>query len=215
MIGEETAREAARHITGATIAWGGGHYYDFAQPNPEVITLEDAAYALAYTVRWRGQTRTTDGRRCFYGVGQHCCIMAAEMEADGYGPLDCLTALWHEDDEVVLPDFPGPAKDECPGFRPLAKRQGDAIRARFRIPDGDKDLLKRYDIRMLVTERRDLMPRHDKDSWECAEETVAATRPGFEAFARRIVGTPSPDGWALRFMRMHRSYCHALGIHTE
>ncbi len=215
MIGAATQQEAARHIKGATIAWGGGNYYDFTAPNPEVITLEDAAYALAYTVRWRGQTRRPDGTRCFYGVGQHCAIMAQEMEVEGHGPADCLAGLWHEDDEVVLPDFPGPAKDECPGFRPLAQLHGDAIRRRFNIPDADKDLMKRFDIRMLVTERRDLMAWSNGDRWECAEETDAATRPGFEPFARRIIGTPSADGWALRFIELHRRYSYALGLEWE
>src|SRR3546814_9694489 len=40
---------------------------NFDEPNPEIITLEDAAFAWAYTARWRGQTRW-HGRRMFFGV---------------------------------------------------------------------------------------------------------------------------------------------------
>src|SRR3546814_17526745 len=69
-ISAAMADAAARHIKGHTIAWGGGECYNFDEPNPEIITLEDAAFAWAYTARWRGQTRwhRSDERR----VGKAC-----------------------------------------------------------------------------------------------------------------------------------------------
>src|SRR3546814_2204852 len=66
-ISAAMADAAARHIKGHTIAWCGGECYNFDEPNPEIITLEDAAFAWAYTARWRGQTRW-HGRRMFFGV---------------------------------------------------------------------------------------------------------------------------------------------------
>ena len=214
-LSETTERETARYIKGSTIAWGGGHYYDFDAPNPEVITLEDAAYALAYTVRWRGQTRDRGGQRCFYGVAQHCVVMATGVFDEGNGAANALAALWHEDDEIVLPDWPGPVKTDA--IRAQAKKQGDAIRARFGIPQGDRDLIKRFDVRMLVTERRDLMAWAKGDRWEAGCEPESGNAPpGYGPLPHGVVlaGLP-PEYWAEQFIAHHRWLAGLVGIPTE
>ncbi|APZ81817.1 hypothetical protein vBEliSR6L_52 [Erythrobacter phage vB_EliS_R6L] len=199
-ISPEMADAAARHIKGATIAWGRGECYDFDQPNPEIITIEDVAYALAYTVRWRGQT-IHRGRRCFYGVGQHVVFGAQQMLLAGHGNENALAFLFHEDDEVVLPDFPGPAKNSVPGFRPLAKRQGEALRRRFGIAIPDPDLIKAWDLRMMVTEKRDLMPGHEGDRFHTSDHATIMEAE-FPPFAREIVPYRHPDEAAYRFLRL-------------
>ena len=199
----ENAAEAAKHVRGATIAWGGGKYYDFDEPNPEIITLEDAAYALAYTVRWRGQTRNYLGVRCFYGVAEHCIRMAIQLLVDGHGPKNALAGLWHEPDEIPLPDMPGPVKPAIPGWREFAKKQGDAVIARFGIDMPDPALIKRYDIRMLITEKRDLLSRgFDGHHWHNVgggDETA----DGFEPFDEVIMPYAHPDMAALGFLKIH------------
>lgn len=188
---------------GATIAWGRGQCYDFDDPNPEIITLEDVAYALAYTVRWRGQTRFRSSR-CYYGVGQHCIFGAEEMIAAGYGPAHALGFLLHEEDEVVLPDFPGPAKMCVPGFREFAKRQGNALlnRLGWQGPP-DPDLCKRWDIRMLNTEKRDLMPGHALDTFHNSHREPANVE-NFPPFEREIVPYAHPDLAAIRWLELYR-----------
>jgi hypothetical protein len=193
---EGMAERAGRTYRGATIAWGRGECYDFDNPNPEIITVEDMAYAWAFTVRWRGQTRH-GGRRCFYGVGQHCCFGAEEMIKAGYGEAHALGFLLHEPDEVVLPDFPGPAKDCLPGFKAFAKRQGDALLDRLGWPGPpDPDLCKAWDLRMMVTEKRDLMAGHEADT--------------FHTSARKSVHDsefPHPERAAHRWLELY----HQLG----
>lgn len=215
-LAASNAAFAARQIRGATIAWGGGAIYDFERPNPEVISLEDAAYALAFTVRWRGQSTTLSrswwrrllGRpgvllRAFYGVGQHVVFGAEEMMREGYDRADALAFLWHEDDEVVLPDFPGPVKPLLPGFRPLARLQGEAIQRRFGIGrPSDPGLIKRWDMRMMVTEKRDLMAGHEGD-WFQTSEHKAIDDNLYEPFARRIVPYRHPEEAAWRFIELH------------
>lgn len=178
----------ARHINGPTIAWGRGSIYDFENPNPSVISIEDAAYALAYTVRWRGQT-VHRGRRCFYGVGQHVVFGAEEMLGAGHGPLNALAFLLHEADEVVLPDMPGPVKPLLPGYRELANKQGKALLDRFEITIPDPDLCKRWDMRMMVTEKRDLMLGHDGDYFQTAATRLSAisSSPRSSAGSCRII----------------------------
>lgn len=201
-ISEAMAEAAGRTYRGATIAWGRGQCYDFDNPNPEIITLEDAAYALAYTVRWRGQTRFA-GERCFYGVAQHCVFGAKMMLAEGFGPDNAMAFLLHELDEVVLPDFPGPVKASVPGFRELAKRQGEALASHLGFSCPDPDLVKRWDMRMMTTEKRDLMPGHEADTFHSSGH-VPIDEVEFPAFARQIVPYAHPDVAALEWLAAYR-----------
>jgi hypothetical protein len=192
-ISDGMAAQAGRTYRGATIAWGRGQCYDFDTPNPEIITEEDVAYALAYTVRWRGQTRF-HGRRCFYGVGQHCVFGAEEMLAAGYGPAHALAFLTHEADEVVLPDFPGPAKACVPEFRAFAKRQGEALADRFGWDATDPDL---------TTEKRDLMPGHSADTFHSSART-SIHESEFPPFERELVPYAHPEVAAHRWLALYR-----------
>lgn len=200
-VSEQMADAAARHITGACIAWGRGLIYDFDNPNPEIITLEDAAYALAYTVRWRGQT-VQDGQRCFFGVGQHCLFGAEEMLAAGHGPANALGFLWHEPDEVVLPDFPGPVKPRVPGFRDLANTQGRALLDHFGISIPNPDLCKEWDMRMMVTEKRDLLTGHSNDRFHTSSH-VTIREAEFPPFERTIIPFDHPTTAAVKFLEIH------------
>lgn len=212
IIDPVNAAEAAKHINGATIAWGAGRYYDFETPNPEVITIEDAAFALAYTVRWRGQGRNfKSGARAFYGVAEHCVRGAEHMIDDGHGYANALAFLFHEPDEIVLPDMPGPVKPCLPGWREFANKQGNAALARFNIHVPDPALLKRYDIRMLVTERRDLLGDPDGYIWTNGGGGGTISTVGFEPFAERIVPYWHPDTAAHRFIELYDALCIELG----
>jgi hypothetical protein len=203
-VSDEMGAAAGRTYRGATIAWGRGQCYDFDNPNPDVIELDDVAYALAFTVRWRGQTRFR-GQRCFYGVGQHCVFGAEEMVAAGHGNRNAFAFLMHEPDEVVLPDFPGPAKACLPGFKDFAKRQGDALWATFGYSGpADPDLIKSWDLRMLTTEKRDLMPGHGPDVFHSSDRT-SIRESEFPPFEREIVPYAHPEMAARRFLELYWS----------
>lgn len=204
-ISDDMAARAAAQVKGATIAWGGnGRFYNFDAPNPWVIELEDVAYALAYTVRWRGQTRYPTGyrSRCFFGVGQHCVIGAEEMLKAGHSKADAFAFLWHEPDEIPLPDFPGPAKICVPGFRPFAKRHGAAILDRFGVDIPNPDLIKEWDLRMLNTEKRDLLLGYEAYEFQDSDH-APCTSADFPPFGRVIVPYPHPDEAAERWLELH------------
>lgn len=201
MLSETTQRETARHIKGTTIAWSGDRCLDLANPNPGDVTIEDYAYALAYTVRWRGQAES-DGRRCFYGVAEHVVRGAEHMMLEGHGPRAALDFLGHESDEVPFGDFPGPGKAMwSPEFRASVKCWGDALDRRFGFGLTDKALIKRFDIRMLATEKRDLMPGHARTTWEDYD----SPDPAYGPFAARIVPFAHPDQAAERFLLLERT----------
>jgi len=194
----DNASAAAKMIKGATIAMGDGSYFDFLNPAATTMTIEDYAYALAYTVRSRGQMKH-NGRRCFYGVGQHCVHGAEQMLLDGHDRADAFDFLMHESDEMPIGDMVGPAKGlpQLVGYKELAKLVGDGIDARFRVAIRNKPLIKRYDIRMLATEKRDMMAFTKGEAWTWTE--------GYEPFERPIVPYKHPDEAAVRFIDLYRA----------
>lgn len=209
-MNDENRAEAAKHIRGATIAWGGGQYLDLENPDTIKVDLVDYAYCLAYTVRWRGQTRTPDGRRPFYGVGQHVVFGAQEMLAAGLAPEHAIAFLFHETDELPFGDMPGPAKalPEVAALCGLAKRIAASIDCHFGISFPDPDLIKRWDIRMLVTEKRDILcSDFAADQWHNGGSGGTST-VGYEPFDRRIVPFPNPEWAADEFMAL----CRQLGV---
>lgn len=173
-----TQQQQIKRIIGPTILMGDGAYFDFEFPDASGMTIEDYAWGLAASARFRGQTRyATDepdwSPRCLYNVCQHVVLMARQMLADGLGPRVAYEGLMHESDEVVWGDFPGPAKALMPPeFKALVKRAGDAIDEHFGVTHDHKELVKRYDLRMLATEKHWLMPHSRTDQW--AESAIYA-----------------------------------------
>jgi len=193
--------DQARKITGAAIAWGGGAVYNLSHPNPEIISIEDMAYALAYTCRWRGQTRL-HGRRVFFGVAQHVVFGAEEMLREGHGDALALQFLFHEPDEVVFPDIPGPAKAMMPDYKMLAKIHGDALLERFEVTIEDHEFIKHWDNRMMVTEKRDLLAGHSGDRFQSSGRS-AVSEVDHPPFERRIRPYAHPDEAANRFLQLY------------
>ena len=200
--------EYAKHVRGATIAWGGDRYLDLLEPNPEIVTIEDYAYALAYTVRWRGQN-AVNGRRFFYGVGEHVCRGAENILREGGSPRLALDFLGHESDEVPFGDTPGPGKQFwSPDYRAMVDRWGVALDLQHGFGQSDPAEIKRYDIRMLVTEKRDILPGHKADVFSTDGNHMADDR--YAPFPERIIPYRHPDLAAHRFLVLYRQLQAAL-----
>jgi uncharacterized protein len=200
MIGSrnhEVADAHVKRIVGPTILMGDGAYFDYEQPDKAPVTIEDVAYGLAYTARFRGQTRSfaRGGRRCFYSVAQHCVLMAEALETDRHGREAALAGLMHELGEAPCGDMPSPLKLICPEFRTIEKRCEAALLRLFDVEMSEPELIKRYDLRMLATEKRDLMPHSGSDSWSFTE--------GYAPFPFTIVPYLNPDDAAEEFLRSY------------
>jgi hypothetical protein len=198
--GEDLRSVAASHIqriVGPTILMGDGSYFDYENPEASTMTIEDFAYGLAYTCRFRGQTRSPlTGRRVFYSVAEHCVRMAAHVEEDGHDRVHVKAAMMHEAGEPVCGDMVGPLKQLFPEFRTLEKRCEAAALSRFGVSIPDPDLIKRYDLRMLATEKRDLMPASRDHEWSWVR--------GFEPFLEIIEPFDCPDTAAEAFLYLWR-----------
>lgn len=150
----ETMRESViRRAIGPTILLGSGTYFDFQDPENSEITIEDIAYGLAFEGRCAGQCYSRIfKRRVFYSVAEHCVRMSTVV-----APELALQALMHEVGEAVCGDMTAPLKSLVPSFKAIEKRCETAILKRFGVTITDPVAIKQADVRMLATERRDLL----------------------------------------------------------
>lgn len=177
-----------RRIIGPTILLGSGTYFDFENPEAAELTIEDVAYSLAFQSRFTGQcvSRRT-GRRVYYPVAQHCVIAAHNAE-----PGHKMAALMHEVGEATCMDMNAPLKSICPDYKRVEKRCEAAGLRRFGVAVRDPAYIKHLDMRMLATERRDLMP------WN-GEEWVGTSEP----FDAEIVPWENPHMAAETFLAVY------------
>lgn len=150
-----------------------GRQFTVREPSAGMIDPLDIAHALAHTCRFNGHCQT------FYSVAQHCCTMVAMLRRQGETDKDVLRwALLHDADEAYLPDVPRPVKpllfvrtpheEQDPpapqwDYVPWATFAGRIMRTvamRFRLfplTAEPPEIVKRADLRMLATEKRDLL----------------------------------------------------------
>lgn len=192
-----------KRVSGPTILLGDGSYYDYENPEASTMTIEDFAYGLAYTCRFRGQTRlrAEGNRRVFYSVAEHCTRGARQMRLMGYSASDQYDFLMHEGGEPVCGDDPGPIKPLCPDKKALEKRCEAAAHKLFRVKMANPKLIKEIDLRMLATEQRDLMPQSGNDRWRNAEDHPSDLPA---PFGNPITSCLSPTEAALDFLREYR-----------
>lgn len=132
-----------------------GRYVDPLELRPADVSVDDIAHALSNQCRFTGHTRV------FYSVAEHSCRLAVEMARDGHRPDVCLWGLLHDAPEAYLVDLPRPLKhDDVIGkaFRRAEQLVMAAIAEAFGLVPFEPEAIKVYDVILLATERRDLMP---------------------------------------------------------
>ncbi len=138
-----------------------GHYFNFLQPDPATVCIEDIAAGLSKVCRFAGQSRQ------FYSVAQHSVHVSYLVAELGY-PEHALAGLLHDAAEAYIGDVTRPLKQLLPDYRQIEKRIEAAVFARFGLPPELPPVVKQADLIMLATEQRDFMAPHD-DPWYCIE----------------------------------------------
>lgn len=165
------------------ILTAGGRIIDFLATADSTFDVEDIAHGLANLCRFTGQTRI------FYSVAQHSVLTSHLVPQE-----DALAALFHDAAEAFLGDVSTPLKRLLPDYRAIEERMERALFEQLGLPYPMPQSVKAADRIMLATEKRDLMPEHDKAvKW--------ALLSGITPLAERIV--PAPP-WAAKAMFLAR-----------
>lgn len=130
-------------------------------PDPESFCVEDIAHALANLCRFTGHTKE------FYSVAQHSCLVH-----DNVPPEYRLEALFHDAAEAYLADIATPVKHSgaLGAYVSAEEELRWAIlrwlRPGAEAPHGLSPAVAEADVRMLMTEKRDLLaPMVDGTDW--------------------------------------------------
>ena len=143
---------------GASILTHSGIYFDFDDPTPEQIKIEDIATALGNTCRYGGHCR-------FYSVAEHSVLCASVAQQKEPGNLELARhALMHDAAEAYIGDMPKPLKRIMPEFRAMEDRIEAVVRETFGLIGEFEDQVKWIDLAMLKAEKLWLFPR-DRTEW--------------------------------------------------
>lgn len=124
-----------------------GRYFDFNAPETAVYDIKDIAHALSRLCRYTGHCRG------FYSVAQHSVYVSYNVPEHL-----ALEGLLHDASEAYLGDVSSPLKALLPDYNAIEKRVESAIAAHFKLEWPFAEAVRQADMRMLVTEKRDIMP---------------------------------------------------------
>lgn len=124
-----------------------GKAFDFADPQPSDICIEDIAYALSRQCRYTGHTKF------HYSVAQHCVLIAKLLPRHL-----AFQGLMHDATEAYLADICAPAKKFLPDYNSLEQKIWEAVCLKFNIDVYLHPVVKEYDLRITEDERLVLLP---------------------------------------------------------
>lgn len=139
-----------------------GRDFVFGDPESHDYQVVDIAHGLSHLCRFNGQVRN------FYSVAQHSVLVAEQLPKEMR-----LAGLMHDASEAYLGDVTTPLKLLMPLYQELEERTMKAIFKKFNITYPLPQAVKRADLVLLVTEKRDLV--NDQQPWECEKHAEALT----------------------------------------
>ncbi len=130
-----------------------GKEFWFPYPTIDMFSVLDEAHALSNLCRFGGHVSQ------FYGVGNHCVLASKYINSND--PYIQFEALHHEIEEAYMIDLPTPIKylPDMIMYRTIAKEIKRVGRQFHQLNPVESPLVKEVDLRLLFTEKRDLMPK--------------------------------------------------------
>lgn len=133
--------------------YSGGKYWP-ADPRPEDIKIRDIAHALSLICRYTGH-----GDR-FYSVAEHSYHMSTSVPKE-----IALQALLHDATEAYLGDISRPLKYSLPDYKAIEELNWKAVAQKFGLPIELDPMIKDYDIRICLDERKALGMERGSLDW--------------------------------------------------
>lgn len=169
---------------GSRILTASGGSFDFADPQPGDIHIEDIASGLSRTSRYSGQVE-------FYSVAEHS-IHCMTMVEDAVNVELSIAALMHDASEAYTGDMPKPLKNLLPEFQEIENNIQRVIEEKFGIDPAYHDLVKKADMVALRYEMELFFPDMPSEARRSLETYPTTKRI-------RIQHIPPEDG-IRRFM---------------
>ncbi len=142
-----------------------GLWVDPLNLQPDEVRIEDIAHHLSNQCRWTGAVKN------FYSVAQHC-VLVSRLVPEG----DAYDGLMHDSPEYLIQDMAKPLKrhqELGAGYRDAEARLeaviGPALGVNFPVPES----VHEADLRILVTESRDLMRGEQEEAEERDDQPLA------------------------------------------
>lgn len=132
--------------------------FDFLDPRPESISIEDIVWSLSMQPRYYGHVST------HYSIAQHCCHVHDYCE----DPFR-FEGLMHDACEAYVGDMVTPLKRLIPEYQAIEKRISKVIASVFGLREDLPDHVKSVDARILKNERKALLGRSPEPWAECIE----------------------------------------------
>ncbi len=137
---------------GPVISTWMGRAFNFIEPDPDSICIEDIAHSLSLLCRYNGHTPT------HYSVAEHSIRCSYEVPHEF-----AKQALMHDAAEAYIGDVASPLKALLPDFQRIEEAVEDAVAVAFDLPAYLHPLVKEADLRMLATEKRDILFKDDEE----------------------------------------------------
>jgi 5'-deoxynucleotidase YfbR-like HD superfamily hydrolase len=137
-------------------------------PQPEDISIKDIAHSLSMQCRFAGHLKK------FYSVAEHCVRVSYICP-----PELALWGLLHDASEAFLIDLPRPVKylKDLAGYKRVEKKVMKVIAQKFGLSMPEPPEIKAADVRLLITEQRDLLGRQTKPWRDMAEPLPGTIHP--------------------------------------
>lgn len=161
-----------------------GKMYHYLSPDPDVVDIQMIAASLSKQCRFTGQVNR------FYSVAEHS-VRASQIVPTEFA----LDALLHDAAEALVVDLPTPLKILLPDYKVIEDRAHELISKKFGVRFPLPPEVKRADVIMLATEKRDLLPESEA-KWAMLE--------GVPTLSGNLANqSGNPGAWERKFLNRY------------